>query len=979
MKTIQNGFQRLLRSTLLWVFVLILVSSTGAGFDSRSLNGGFGHLLTAPVNAAETHQSFQKPPAPSWPHEKSDLAPDPAVVFGELPNGFRYALMENRTPKDRVSINLKVMSGSLNENDDQKGVAHFLEHMLFNGSTHFAPGELVKYFQSIGMQFGADANAYTGFDETVYLVLLPEGNEKNLSEGLLVMRDYADGASLLPSEIDRERKVILAEMRSRDSASYRTYVAGLGFEAPEARLSQRLPIGSAEVILNADRKLLKDFYDTWYRPDNMLLVMAGDFDARLAERLIKDRFSGFSARTPQREKPKFGTVNHAGIKPFYHFEKEAGNTTVSLEVVEKVPHRPDSTALQEQLLLEEVADRMLQHRLDALVKKPDTPFTDVSSGSGTFLRQLKTAMISAEGNPEDWDKMLNLIEQTLRSALDFGFTQTELERVKKSVLAEYDDAVKTSNTRDSRQLAMQILSSLNRDRVFQSPQQRKAFMGPLVEALTLDRVNTAFRDVWSPAHRLVMVTGNVDLATGETPPERQLLAAFDHSRLTAVAPNGEAKPVRFPYLPDPSSKSRIVNRISQPDLGITQIDFANGVRLNLKKTDFKKNEVLVNIAFGTGRSGEPHNLPGLSELGQAVVNESGLGPLSRDDIERAMAGSNTTVDFTVAEDHFVLEGKTVSEETRLLFQLLYAHLTDPVYSQEAYALSMQRFGQMYAALSRSIDGQMQLSGYRFLAGGDLRFGLPPFDSFAALTLKDVRSWIDTALKNEPLEVSVVGDFNEAVVVDIVGTYIGSLPARPGLGGEKRSSSIRFPASQSLDIQVETEIPKALIVVAYPTEDMWDIKRTRRLAVLGEIFADRLRERLRESLGATYSPYAYNRPWRAYPGYGVFQAAALVDPAQTTVAVDEVRQIISDLSQNGIRPDELERAIGPSLTGIKDRIRTNAYWLDTVLTGSKKFPQQIEWSRTIQTDYAGITSRELSELAVKYLDNGKAAAIVIKPA
>ena len=258
----------------------------------------------------------------------------------------------------------------------------------------------------------------------------------------------------------------------------------------------------------------------------------------MAERLIKDRFSDFPPGHHKGTNPEFGTVNHAGIKPFYHFEKEAGNTTVSLEVVEKVPHRPDSTALQEQLLLEEVADRMLQHRLDALVKKPDTPFTEVSSGSGTFLRQLKTAMISAEGNPEDWDKMLNLIEQTLRSALDFGFTQTELERVKKSVLAEYDDAVKTSNTRDSRHLAMQILSSLNRDRVFQSPQQRKALVDPLVEALTLDRVNTAFRDVWSPPHRLVMVTGNKDLTTGEAPPENQLLAAYDQSRLTAVAPNG---------------------------------------------------------------------------------------------------------------------------------------------------------------------------------------------------------------------------------------------------------------------------------------------------------------------------------------------------------------------------------------------------------------------------------------------------------
>jgi zinc protease len=226
---------------------------------------------------------------------------------------------------------------------------------------------------------------------------------------------------------------------------------------------------------------------------------------------------------------------------------------------------------------------------------------------------------------------------------------------------------------------------------------------------------------------------------------------------------------------------------------------------------------------------------------------------------------------------------------------------------------------------------------------------------------------------------VVGDFDAEAMVDIVGTYIGSLPARPGLDGVERSSAIRFPAAQSVDIQVETEIPKALIMVAYPTEDMWDIKRTRRLAVLGEIFSDRLRERLRESLGATYSPYASNRSLRAYPGYGVFQAVALVDPDQAHVVVDEVRRIIADISQNGIRPDELERALGPSLTGIKDRIRTNAYWLYTVLTGSKQFPQQLEWSRTIQSDYAAITRVELSQLAARYLDNAKAATIVIKPA
>ena len=259
--------------------------------------------------------------------------------------------------------------------------------------------------------------------------------------------------------------------------------------------------------------------------------------------------------------PAFGEINHPGIKPFYHFEKEAGNTTVSLEVLKKVPHGPDPSPSK---ATAPGRCRGSHHSASSGCACQTTgyPFYGcASSGSGTFLRQLKTAMISAEGNPEDWDKMLTLIEQTLRSALDFGFTQTELERVKKSVLAEYDDAVKTSNTRDSRRLAMQIISSLNRDRVFQSPQQRKALVGPMFEALTLDRVNAAFRHVWSPTHRLVMVTGNADLTTEQTPPERQLLAAYNRSRSAAVTPNREAKPVRFPYLPDPSSKGRIVNRI----------------------------------------------------------------------------------------------------------------------------------------------------------------------------------------------------------------------------------------------------------------------------------------------------------------------------------------------------------------------------------------------------------------------------------
>ena len=213
-----------------------------------------------------------------WPHQASDLDPDPELVFGALDNGLRYVLRVNQTPRDRVSLHLNVQAGSLHERDDQRGLAHFLEHMLFNGSTHFPPGELVKYFQRIGMAFGDDANAHTGFNETVYDVLLPDNRPESIAEGLLVLRDYASEALLLPEEIDREREVVLAEMRTRDSPGYRAFKASLEFEFEGLRVAQRLPIGEEAVVRQADRQALKAFYDDWYRPERLVVVMVGDFD-----------------------------------------------------------------------------------------------------------------------------------------------------------------------------------------------------------------------------------------------------------------------------------------------------------------------------------------------------------------------------------------------------------------------------------------------------------------------------------------------------------------------------------------------------------------------------------------------------------------------------------------------------------------------------------------------------------------------------
>lgn len=913
-----------------------------------------------------------------WPHETSDLAPDPDVTFGRLPNGFRYVLMPNRTPRARVSMHLNIQAGSLQESDDQQGLAHFLEHMVFNGSTHFPPGELVKYFQSIGMQFGPDANAHTGFDETVYDVLLPDGSRASIEKGLLVLRDYADGALLLPAEIDRERKVILAEKRTRDSAAYRTFVATFQFGFAGARVSRRLPIGVTEVLEKAGQAELRDYYETWYRPDRMVLVMVGDFDLPTATAAIHERFASLAARRGAPADPDPGRPVHAGDRFFYHHEKEAGKTRVSIEVLRRVEEEPDTAARRHRELLQDMADRMVQNRLDTLLGKPDTPFTAARVGSGRYLGNFDYAEISADCDPQRWAEALSRIEQVLRQALAYGFTAAELDRVKKDFQSELDTALKQAGTRNSRDLARSIIRSVNTGRVFKSPAQEKALLAGAVDAAALDAVAAALRRNWPSDHRLVLVTGSAPIGDKTLAADDVIRGVYQTSQQVAVARPSAAEAPTFPYLATPTTGGVIVQREHSADTGITRVAFGNGLHLNLKPTDFKEGEVLATVIFGDGRAAQPLDKPGLAVLAEALVNESGLGRLTKDDLEQALAGKNSRVDFSVEDQWFALQGRTVPGELDLLFPLLYAHLQDPGMRADAFSLVMQRFEQAFGAMSRSPDGAMELQGNRFLAGGDPRFGLPPHEKFQTLTLDDVRKWLLPAFKTAPLEISVVGDFDTETVVQMVARYFGSLAARPAPLGATSAAAPQFPADQRLVLDVKTDIPKGLVVVAYPTDDFWDIHRTRRLSVLSQVFSDRLRLQVREKLGAAYSPHAYNWSSRAFPGFGIMRATVSVDPQDAERIAAEVRDIAAGLARDGVSADECRRAVEPILTSLKEMQRTNTYWLDRVLTGSARYPQQLDWSRSLTHDYQSITVADLSGLARRYLDNRRSAEIIVRP-
>ena len=906
----------------------------------------------------------------------SDLPADPAVLKGTLENGLTYLVMKNSEPKGRVSMHLAVKSGSFNETDEEQGLAHYLEHMLFNGSENFPPGELIKYFQRIGMSFGGDANAHTGFFETVYDVVLQTGDKKSLAEGLLVMRDYAAGALLLESEVERERGVILAEKRDRDSISVRNQRRSLAFELPGLRINDRYPIGTEEVIRSADSALLKGYYDAWYRPETMAVVVVGDMEPSEAIALIKERFTDLAPRAPKRDIPDYGEFTHVGHKAFYAFNPEAGSTQVTVEVLRQHPKRSDSFETRKRQMILSMASQVLGNRLDDRIGKEGTPFTSAASGTGTFMDQVDYGILVGECEPGRWRETLFELDNALRSALAYGFTEAEVLRVKKEQINALVQAEKRAPTRNSRDLASMLVSGFTRDGVVVSPEDVRRLFEPVVEGVTPEVLWEALISMWNADHRLVLVEGNLKLEGGDEAAADKILSAYTESRqVAAVKPVVKAS-ASFPYLERPQRPGRVVSITEPESLGVKVVTFDNGVVLNLKTTDYKKGEVIYALEFGRGLSRMRRVKPGMAALASDVMNESGLGKLTREETERALAGTNTGFAYAAGQGRFSISGSSTPEEASHLMQILYTMVTDTQLKDEAYVLSKKRFAQGLDELGRTVDGVLDRDSQAFFTGDLARFGYPDAKGVEALSVADVLRVVMPALETEPLELSIAGDFDEDAMIALCGAWLGALPKRVAVS--VAPVSLDFPEGKRERRKVATTIDRAAVMVGWPTTGNGNISRTRRLSVLGGLFRERLRETVRETLGVAYSPSAWSNASSTYRRFGVMQALVTVSPDKEAEVIAAIESIAKGLRETPATEDELRRVVDPLVNRIADYRRTNGYWLNSVMRGSSLRPERFTWATTMMEDYASIDSDSLNRLARRYLLPGKEAVMVVHP-
>ena len=934
-------------------------------------------LLLSPSPAAAETGPATRPACIStgWPQDGSDLAPDPNLVFGALDNGLRYVLMVNREPRNRVAMYLNVQAGSLHETEDQRGVAHFLEHMLFNGTSQYPPGTLIEYFQSIGMGFGADTNAHTGFDETVYNLLLPSGEPAVMAEGMKVLADYARGALLLEAEVERERGIILAEKRSRDSAESRVSKRQLQFDFAGALVAERDPIGTEEVLKAADSRLLRTYYDRWYRPENMVVVVVGDMDRAEAERQIRQSFAGLKTPEATIVCPDPGRVKDTGTDILLLPEPELGYTGLTLTTVFNTEPRRDSLGWQQEQFRRYVAMSLFNTRLRQLEQEADSPLTKSRAMGGVFLQRHGYAALAARTEAGRWRQAMALLQTTLAQALRDGFSEQELQRGREEIQAQLEKAVQTAASRDSREIAQDIIRKLNDNEVLLSPSQDMAIFGPMLARMTVAEVNEALQQLWASPRRQVQVVGVVEPSLVGGQGEEMVRQAFLAHAQQPVGRWVEAWRAPFPYLPAPERAAEVVERVEHQEIGVATTVFQGGVRLNCKRTDFQANQVLMSIQFGRGRQEEP--AAGIGLVAESVLRESGVGGLTKEQLDAALAGTNVNLEFRVGGESFSLAGSSLAGELELLLQLARTRLRDPAFRPEAMTRVRELLQQMYAQMDSSVEGAMQLGGEQFLGGGGVEYGLPGWDALSRIELAQVEGWLRPILAGAELEINLVGDIDPQEAARLVGRYFGGEQRQPLAQAE--SQALVFPAGQERQLTVPSSIDKTLLTVAWRTSDFWEIGRTRRLNLLAAVLDDRLRVKIREELGATYSPRVFSQPSRIRPDFGLLQGRLTVAPEQAAALARVIKQTGANLGDKGVSQDELRRALEPTLTSIRDARRTNRYWLEAVMNLSSRHPLQLQWPLTIETDFAAIKAEELTALAARYLRAEQAAVVTISPA
>jgi len=864
----------------------------------------------------------------AWAGEDLDpaapLPADPAIHMEELANGLDVWIRHHEVPPDRVGIWLHVDTGSLNEEDSERGLAHFLEHMAFRGSENFPPGELINYFESIGLTFGRDQNAFTGFDQTTYTLTLPDTQEATLRKGLLCMADYAFRLRLLQEEIDKERDVILEELRAREGPYQRVLEKVLPILLPGSRVAERLPIGKEEVIERVGSGDFRQYYETWYRPDNSTLLVVGDVEPERMQELVAGAFADW--QPVQDPKPDADP----GVEPYSR--TRAGVLTdpeVSVATVEVVSVRP-LEAMQtvgdfRGDLVDDLGIWMLNRRLSDMVQEGKAPFQEAELAKFPLLGIATYITCEADCPPDRWEATLESLLKELKRARAHGFLPQEFENAGRAMLSAAERAAQTEPTRDQRFFLRYMNQCVSEERSATSAARRLELTRRLIDDVSLQEVWEAFRRNYSPDARLLLLT-MPETEEGEKPAEEALLSAGERAEQAEVKPKAARQRVESLLEREPDY-ARVVERQEDTDLGVLSVTLENGVRAHLRSMDYKKDEVLVRITLAGGAIEESADNRGVTEVAALVLKQPATGRFSSTQIRDYLTGKKVELGGTATPDSLMISVSGTPEDIEEGFALAYLLLSEPRIEASALKVWKDQMAQEIERRRTDVQAQLAEEAKRLLSGGDVRLQFPTREQVDALTLEQGQQWLDRLVKSGPIEAAVVGDIDRGRALRLVRKYLGSLPDRPPVAGalsELRAVKINAGPMES-NIEVDTITPRALVMVGWRGANWTEVKDRRVLQIASQILQTRLREEIREERGLTYSPFCFARAAIEYPGTGRFVSMFTAGPERAAEAAGLTRELMQQFAADGPTPGQMDAVRKQFANIIETQQQEPSYW------------------------------------------------------
>jgi len=928
-----------------------------------------------PASYAPSKQGAVKLAPGQWPQALSDLKADPAVRFGALPNGMRYAIRKQSIPPGQTSFRLWFATGSMMETDAQQGLAHFLEHMAFNGSKQVKEGDMVKILERLGLAFGPDTNAATGFSETTYQLDLPKSDAETVDTALMLLRETAFDLTIAPDAVDRERGVVLSEERSRDTPGYRVAIERMKFLLKDQRLPTRLPIGKTDILKTAPASLIQDYYAKWYRPDRAVFVAVGDFDPDAMEAKIKASFADWKAKAPAGPEPDQGPV--LPRKGEAHLVVDPGVTqTLQVAWVSPPDLSLDTTAKRRNDLIESLGLAVLNRRYSAISRAANPPFLGAAAYKGEQDDAAELATIGVNAAPGHWREALAATEQEQRRLVQYGVRQDELDREIEEMRAGLKADAAGAATRRQVDLANEITGSLADHTVVTAPADDLANFEIAVKGLKAETVNAAMKTIFRGQGPLVFMASPNPIEGGEG----AVLAALTASQQVAVTAPVRAAQVAWPYQ-NFGTPGTVAERKEVADLQTTFVRFANGVRLTIKPTKFRDDEVQVRVNVGQGMLGMPGDRQSPFWAANSMV-EGGLKKIGVEDMEKVLAAKVFGARFNLTDDAFVLSGGTRTGDLPTQLQVLAAYMTEPAWRDAAFQRVKASASTIHDRFEATDGGVMQRDLSGLLHSGDRRFTFPSRDDIAKATAADLEAAVMPALQNGPVEVVIVGDVTVDQAIAATAATFGALPPRaepkPVPAAQR---AVPFPkgASQPVVLTHKGRADQAIGYIGWGTTDYWtDPQRARDTAVLREVMKLRLTEQLREAQGATYSPDVGSQHSLVWSGWGYIAANVEVPPDKLPGFFADTLKIAQDLATNEIGADELARAKKPRVDGIEKQQLTNSYWLGE-LSGAQADPRRLDVIRQIVPGTEQVTAADVKRAAQQWLKPETAYRLIVTPA